>query len=52
MRRADLELAIKVATEIVHQDKVLIIGSQSILGSYDENQLPATATLERQACRS
>lgn len=45
MRRVDLELAIKVATEIVHQDRVLIIGSQSILGSFDEYELPPTATL-------
>ncbi|WP_445997286.1 DUF6036 family nucleotidyltransferase [Okibacterium fritillariae] len=45
MRRADLEEAIRAATEIIRQDEVLIIGSQSILGSYSENDLPVAATL-------
>lgn len=48
MRRAELEFAIRVATEIVQQDKVLIIGSQSILGSFDEHDLPAAATLSNE----
>lgn len=48
MKRADLELAIRVATEIVRQDKVLIIGSQSILGSYHQDELPAIATMSNE----
>lgn len=44
MKRSELAIAIKAATEIVRQDQVLVIGSQSILGSFDENELPAIAT--------
>lgn len=45
MRRAELEHAIRAATQIVQDDQVIIIGSQSILGSYTEDQLPAAATM-------
>ncbi|MFF1828373.1 DUF6036 family nucleotidyltransferase [Paenarthrobacter sp. NPDC058040] len=45
MRREELEHAIRAATEIVHNDRVIVIGSQSILGSYSEEQLPAAATM-------
>jgi hypothetical protein len=45
MNRAQLETAIRLATEIIHQDSVYIIGSQSILGSYSEDELPAVVTL-------
>lgn len=44
MRRDQLEHAIRAATEILAQDKVIIIGSQAILGSFDEDQLPERAT--------
>ena len=44
MNRAELELAIVTAARIVGQDHVLVIGSQSILGTYDETRLPARAT--------
>ncbi len=44
MNRAQLEEAITAATAIVRQDRVYIIGSQSILGSFDESQLPDAAT--------
>lgn len=44
MKRSELLLAIKVATEIIRQDGVLVIGSQSILGSFHEDQLPPAAT--------
>lgn len=45
LRRSDLEHAIRAATEIIQQDQVIIIGSQSILGSWNEDQLPAAATM-------
>lgn len=44
MKRSELEAAIIVATEIVRQDSVLVIGSQSILGSFTEEELPAITT--------
>lgn len=44
MRRADLEHAIRAATEIIAQDSIIIIGSQAILGSYSEDELPDQAT--------
>ncbi|MDI3195821.1 hypothetical protein QK290_15775 [Pseudarthrobacter sp. AL07] len=45
MRRDELEHAIRAATQIIQDDQVIIIGSQSILGSYSEDQLPAAATM-------
>jgi hypothetical protein len=39
VNRAELELAIATVVEIIGQDHVLVVGSQSILGSYDESQL-------------
>ena len=48
MNRAELELAIATAARIVRQDRVLVIGSQSILGSYPEDVLPARATLSHE----
>ncbi|MDJ0318978.1 DUF6036 family nucleotidyltransferase [Pseudarthrobacter sp. PS3-L1] len=45
MRRVELEHAIRAATQIIRDDQVIIIGSQSILGSYSEDQLPAAATM-------
>ncbi|WP_309076096.1 DUF6036 family nucleotidyltransferase [Paenarthrobacter sp.] len=45
MRREELEHAIRAATEIIHADRVIVIGSQSILGSYTEEQLPWAATM-------
>ncbi|GLI26472.1 hypothetical protein ARHIZOSPH14_07140 [Agromyces rhizosphaerae] len=44
MNRAELVEAIVAATEIIQQDTVLVIGSQSILGSFDESVLPEAAT--------
>ena len=44
MKHADLYVAIQSATEIIKQDEVLVIGSQSILASFDENELPERAT--------
>ncbi|QOD05904.1 DUF6036 family nucleotidyltransferase [Pseudarthrobacter sp. BIM B-2242] len=45
MRRDELELAIRQATRIIQHDQVVIIGSQSILGSYTEDQLPTAVTM-------
>ena len=42
MRRDDLEHAIRAAAEVIHEDRVIVLGSQSILGSYTEEQLPAS----------
>jgi hypothetical protein len=44
VRRSELEHAIRAATEIIKQDPVIIIGSQAILGSYTEDELPEEAT--------
>ncbi|WP_327205430.1 MULTISPECIES: DUF6036 family nucleotidyltransferase [unclassified Rathayibacter] len=49
MRREELELAIATAARIVQQDRVLVIGSQAILGSYSEDVLPERATMSREA---
>jgi hypothetical protein len=52
VRRDQLEHAIRAATEIIQQDAIIIIGSQAILGSYTEDELPPEATLsdEVDAC--
>ncbi len=44
MRRADLEHTIRAATEIIAQDSIIVIGSQAILGTYSEDELPEQAT--------
>ncbi len=45
MRRDQLEHAIRTACQIIGSEAVIVVGSQSILGSFDENDLPADATL-------
>lgn len=45
MRRDQLEHAIRTACQINQQPEVIVIGSQAILGTYDESQLPAAATM-------
>lgn len=44
MRRLELEFAIATAAEVIGQDQVLVIGSQAILASFADGQLPARAT--------
>lgn len=44
MRRDQLEHAIRAATHILTADAVIIVGSQAILGSYSEDELPERAT--------
>jgi hypothetical protein len=45
MRRDQLEHAIRTACQIIDQQAVIVVGSQAILGTYDESQLPAAATM-------
>jgi hypothetical protein len=45
MRRDQLEHAIRTACQIIGQPEVIVVGSQAILGTYDESQLPAAATM-------
>lgn len=45
MRRDQLEHAIWTACQIIQQPEVIVVGSQAILGTYDESQLPAAATM-------
>ena len=44
MRRDQLEHAIRTACQIIGQPEVIVVGSQSILGTFPEDQLPADAT--------
>lgn len=44
MRRDQLEHAIRTACQITNQDEVIVIGSQAILGTYPEYDLPELAT--------
>lgn len=48
MNREQLVHAIRVACEIIESDSIIVIGSQSILGSFDEDDLPAEATASRE----
>jgi hypothetical protein len=45
MRRDQLEHAIRTACQIIEHHEVIVVGSQSILGTYDERQLPPAATM-------
>lgn len=45
MRRDQLEHAIRASCQIIERDEVIVIGSQAILGTFDEEQLPAEATM-------
>jgi hypothetical protein len=45
MRRDQLEHAIRTACQIIGMPEVIVVGSQSILGSFREDQLPADATM-------
>ncbi|KAA1424987.1 hypothetical protein FE697_003575 [Mumia zhuanghuii] len=48
MRRDQLEHAIRTACQIIGRPEVIVVGSQSILGTYDEDQLPDAATASRE----
>ena len=45
MRRDQLEHAIRTACQIIGHAEVIVVGSQSILGSVSEDLLPAEATM-------
>lgn len=45
MRRYQLEHAIRTACQIIGQPEVIVVGSQSILGTFREDELPADATM-------
>lgn len=45
MRRDRLEHAIRASCQIIGRDEVIVIGSQSILGTYRESELPESATM-------
>jgi hypothetical protein len=45
MRRDQLEHAIRTACQITGTPEVIVVGFQSILGTFREDQLPAPATM-------
>ena len=45
MRRDQLEHAIRTACQIIEQRAVVVVGSQAILGTFTEDQLPPEATM-------
>jgi hypothetical protein len=45
MRRDQLEHAIRTACQIIDASEVIVVGSQAILGTYGEDELPAAATM-------
>lgn len=49
MRRSELEHAIRAACTIIDRREVVVIGSQSVLGTWCEDDLPARATLSNEA---
>jgi hypothetical protein len=45
MRRDQLEHAVRTACQIIGQPAVVVVGSQAILGSFAENDLPPETTM-------
>ncbi|MCP2290864.1 hypothetical protein [Nocardia amikacinitolerans] len=45
MRRDQLEHAIRAACQIIGRPEVIVVGSQAILGTFEETRLPADATM-------
>lgn len=45
MRRDQLEHAIRAACQIIGQAEVIVLGSQAILGTFREDELPVRATM-------
>lgn len=48
MRRDQLEHAIRTACQIIGRPEVVVVGSQAILGTYDDHELPEAATVSRE----
>jgi len=49
MRREELEHLLRSASTIAERRDVLVLGSQSILGTYDEDDLPEATTMSIEA---
>lgn len=49
MNREQLSHLLRSAARIVDVNDIVVIGSQAILGSYDEDDLPETVTVSREA---
>lgn len=49
MRRQDLAHLLRAACDIAGDHEVLVLGSQSILGAFDEDDLPPAATASMEA---
>lgn len=49
MKRTELAHLLRSASHVAESDDVIVFGSQSILGSYDEDELPAPATASMEA---
>lgn len=49
MTREELEHLLRAAATIAERRDVLVLGSQAILGTYDEDELPATTTMSVEA---
>lgn len=49
MNRQELAHILRAACNIAHDKEVLVIGSQAILGSYDDSELPAAVMMSREA---
>jgi hypothetical protein len=45
MRRDQLEHATRTACQIIDRREVIVVGSQAILGTYSEDELPTEATM-------
>jgi hypothetical protein len=45
MRRDQLEHAIRAACQIIGRPEVIVVGSQAILGTFGEDELPREATM-------
>ena len=48
MDRSELEHAIRAACDIIKRNEVIVVGSQAILGTYYESELPAEATASQE----
>jgi hypothetical protein len=46
MRRADLEHAIRAATQIIAAEQIIVLGSQSILGTFGEDELRVLTAIQ------
>ncbi len=49
MKKTELAHILRAACEITGDPNILVIGSQSILGSFGEDELPAAATVSIEA---